>query len=148
MLRQILTVHGISFEAELERRKAALRSGARHTHTHTFGGTVAHSHPQPHAPSQAASHSVSQDLMGDANYPIATPPTTASAVSPQNGSDYTDTQGGRNIIPSYSGSQGFQNEQPGVPAESNAWGGDSLVVDDIPGIFEKEPQLGVEFILS
>ncbi|KAL2375603.1 hypothetical protein RJ035_008381 [Blastomyces gilchristii] len=147
LLKQILASHGIPFEAELEQRKLALRSGARHAHTDSFAGSTAHSHAPSQAPSQAHSHSLSQGFLGDGTYPTATP-TTVSAVSPGTGSDYTDPQGSGNIFTSYSGSQGIQSEQPGVLGESSAWGGDSSVVDDLPGIFEKEPELGVEFVLS
>ncbi|KAL2359020.1 hypothetical protein RJZ56_008149, partial [Blastomyces dermatitidis] len=91
LLKQILASHGIPFEAELEQRKLALRSGARHAHTDSFAGSTAHSHAPSQAPSQAHSHSLSQGFLGDGTYPTATP-TTVSAVSPGTGSDYTDPQ--------------------------------------------------------
>ncbi|OJD17424.1 hypothetical protein AJ78_02498 [Emergomyces pasteurianus Ep9510] len=149
-LRQILAAHGIPFEAELEQRKAALRSaGGRHGPTPAFDGNTSYSHSQSQSPSHAHSHS--QGFIGDGNYLTATPPTTVSAVSPGTSSHYADAQHSRNTFSSYPGvSQGLQNEHPGVLAESNAWwGGDGgSTVDDMPGIFEKDPQLGVEFILS
>ncbi|OAX78446.1 hypothetical protein ACJ72_07248 [Emergomyces africanus] len=153
MLRRILAAHGIPFEAELEQRTAALRASRsdRDAHTNAFDDSTSHSLSQSQPPAQvhAHAHPFSQGFIGDGNYLAATPPTTVPAVTPGTGSHYADTQHNGNALSSYSGSHGLQNEQPGVLAESNAWGGgDSSTVDDMPGIFEKDPQLGVEFILS
>ncbi|PGH13053.1 hypothetical protein AJ79_03890 [Helicocarpus griseus UAMH5409] len=151
LLREILTAHGIPFEAELEQRKLALRSTTHPTYANSFAGSTSHSHShsQTHSHPQSQSQSPPQGFPAGGNFLTPTPPTTVSAVSPGTGSDYADGQHSGKMFPSYSGSHGHQNEQAGVLAESNSWGGDnSAVVDDIPGIFDKDPQLGIDFILT
>ncbi|ODH45157.1 eukaryotic translation initiation factor 3 subunit D [Paracoccidioides brasiliensis] len=146
MLRQLLTAHGVPFEAELERRRASLRSGNNRAYTSASVGRTTQAHSQSH--SHVPSHSHSQGFTGGGNPPTSTPSTIRSAISPGTGSDSAETQPGGNMFPLYSESQGHQKEQSGVLAESSSWGGDGTAVDDVPGIFEKDPQLGVDFILS
>ncbi|KAK2804023.1 hypothetical protein FQN51_002552 [Onygenales sp. PD_10] len=134
VLRELLAAHGIQFEAELERRKA-LRTGNHHAHANSFSGSNSHSHSH--------SHSQSHGLLGSGNF-LTTPPTTVSALSPGTASDYTDNGN----MYSYSGSHGHQLEQPGVLAESNQLGNDSTAIGDMPGVFETDPQLGIDFILK
>ncbi|KAK2812062.1 hypothetical protein FQN50_001772 [Emmonsiellopsis sp. PD_5] len=142
VLRELLAAHGIQFEAELERRKA-LRTGSHHAHANSFSGSNSHSHSHSQSHSNTHSHSQSHGLIGGGNF-LTTPPTTVSALSPGTGSDYTDN----GKMYSYSGSHGHQLEQPGVLAESNQFGNDSTAIGDMPGVFETDPQLGIDFILK
>lgn len=136
VLRGILSSHGIPFEAEVERRKAE-RAAARSQYS-PFTSS-------PSSQTQAASAST-----GNQSYAITPTTTVSNNVSPSaNGTTYFD------ISPT----QQFFHQPPAAQAPQ---GGSASMLDrsgpahDGPvqampaagGIFEEDPQLQIDFILT
>jgi hypothetical protein len=125
-LKEILASRGISYQKELEKRNAAKARNA------SFGGSAAITQPSLYNPMTSA-------------------PSSASGYSPQpNLPDRSYGSGGMGSMSGGLGSgathhgysptdpaifeQAIKHESPGVP--------------EMPGIFETDPQLQVEFILA
>ncbi|PGH14646.1 hypothetical protein AJ80_05826 [Polytolypa hystricis UAMH7299] len=158
VLREILAAHGIPFEAELERRKAALRATGGNNHHHHqqqqhASSSLAASTPQSHTHSQT--HSVG---MSSGPAPLlTTPPTTVSVTSPSSRSDSADNtqhnhhhnNNNGSLAPYHAPPIQQQYEQPGaLDGQVRYCGDDQLAVSSMPGVFEKDPQLGIDFILT
>ncbi|KAK2850630.1 hypothetical protein FQN49_005479 [Arthroderma sp. PD_2] len=131
VLREALASHGINVEAELEKRKAA---------THTT----------PQGSSYGGSTSVSQSQtapdVGGMNYlgtpetsisPGRSPGTTMSDVAQQHTAGSSNPYFGSPI------------PQPGAGSglSSDGISGESTVVSNTPGVFDVDPQLGIDFVL-
>ncbi|KAL2000009.1 hypothetical protein VTN02DRAFT_3658 [Thermoascus thermophilus] len=126
IMKEILRSHGIPFEGELERRRVEL-------------------HSADPSSSFAGSSSGSAILQNSHPHALSTPPTTVSSgMSPgaSNGGDFMDTSHGSGRAYHYS-----PCEQPGLMEHSGRFNNAS-VPTEAPGIFEKDPQLGIDFILT
>lgn len=127
ILKDILASHNINYEAELQRRKGERPPGS-------FAGS--------------STGSQSAGLQSSGAPPMfTTPPTTISSPGGSGGDHFELPP---NNGPSYQHS-GFQvshgGEQPGhLDFSSKAANGP--VLSEVPGIFEKDPQLGVDFVLT
>ncbi|PWY71823.1 hypothetical protein BO94DRAFT_539411 [Aspergillus sclerotioniger CBS 115572] len=134
ILKEILTAHGISFEADLERRKAE-RSNLGYQSS-PFASSSVGSQPAGVAASNPSNSNM-----------YTTPPTTVSAsLSPiTNGIENIDVSPMQELTP-------LQGPYQAAPCDALA------TLDQIapasraptqpPGIFEEQPQLQVDFILT
>lgn len=131
MLKEILASHGINFEAELEKRGAPVQSTPQES---SYGGSVAPSLSQT-APD-----------IGNMNY-LGTPEASISGRSPG-----TTTSEMAQLPAVGSNNPYFESAIP-VPATGNALsssdiGGGSALVSSTPGVFDVDPQLGIDFVLQ
>jgi hypothetical protein len=125
-LKEILASRGISYQKELETRNAAK---ARNT-TFASSTTMAQPglyNPMASAPSSASGYSP-QSALPDRSYGAG------GVGSMSGGSASTGTQHGYSPADPAVFEQAVKQESPGVP--------------EMPGIFETDPQLQVEFILA
>ncbi len=123
ILRDILLARGIAFEHELESRKLSIPMPMKRDPSSV---SPAHIPTQPSsltAPSSSAGFSP----LADSTYTKGTPMTT-SGYSP------ATTMHGHSPAGPEVQEFSIKQERDGTP--------------DMPGIFEKEPQLGIEFILQ
>lgn len=136
ILKEILSAHGISYEVELERRKAQRPAPGYHQSS-------------PFSSSMGASTVPSGPASNHNAY--TTPPTTvASSLSPRNGSEKGAD------ISSRSGSFSHSHPHaPGMPCDSAFLDGSRIgsagmhdPVQTQPGVFENDPQLQIDFILT
>ncbi|EAS37017.1 uncharacterized protein CIMG_02371 [Coccidioides immitis RS] len=129
ILREILLSHGFNVDAELEQRRGMTRAGSQRSYQE----------------SSAQSHS--------AGYPSGThymtPDTTVSAGRSPGapGSDFADAQPTSSPY-SYQGPKTQKSCQPAISSEISIPSGDHSTVADVPGIFDRDPQLGIDFILT
>jgi hypothetical protein len=124
-LKEILASRGISYQKELEKRNAAKARNA----TLGSGTTMAQSglyNPMTSAPSSASGYSP-HSTSPDRSY------STGGVGSMSGGSVSGGTQHGYSTADPAVFEQTIKHESPGVP--------------EMPGIFETDPQLQVEFIL-
>ncbi|KAK2764494.1 hypothetical protein FQN54_009189 [Arachnomyces sp. PD_36] len=138
ILKEILASNGIPYEAELARRKAA-----RQAENPGF--------------SQAGSTSGTHSSEPRSNSALLTTPgtTVSSNTSPSaSGVEYVDPKHGGGAYPQ-GGYHAAQSEQPGIseyPGPMTQMGQIDQVPAslgaEMPGIFEADPQLGIEFILT
>lgn len=137
LLREILNSRGVAFEIELQQRKNAL--GLSGPSPQTTRGL---------SPSYSAIHSASP--FGN-NVPPAAPP-SQGGMSEYHHGGYTN--GSRSVVSGHSpgaanrpspGSTHHSNSPPEVQEMGHQ---QNHAVLDTPGIFEKEPQLGIDFILA
>ncbi|WEW58604.1 hypothetical protein PRK78_004072 [Emydomyces testavorans] len=129
ILREILMSQGFNVDAEIEQRKVAAQTAAQGNYQESS------------AQSQSASYPSGTNYM--------TPDTTVSSGrSPAAmGSDVTDVPSSVQMY-SYQGHQSYYGSHPEVPSEMSITGGDNSVVADTPGVFDQDPQLGIDFILT
>ena len=129
LLKDILVSRGVAFERELENRRIAAGMNGRQ-HSGSVGPSPTTSRPSPFANSM----------------PVASPPTSYQ-MSPEHG--YVNGRAG-----STGGSTSGhtpQNHSTGATSPliaENAIKQEGSPVADMPGIFEKDPQLGIDFILA
>ncbi|KAI9926497.1 hypothetical protein ASPWEDRAFT_176531 [Aspergillus wentii DTO 134E9] len=135
ILKDILRAHGISFDAELERRKAERP-------------------PPGYQSSPLASSSIGSQTAGAApsnsNHFTATPPTTiSSGLSPRvNGPEaHIDVSPTQDFSPQTQICHNTPSELPAFLDRSGSDGGCGPV-QAIRGVFETDPQLQVDFILT
>jgi hypothetical protein len=133
ILKEILASNGIPYEAELARRKAARQ---------------AENPGLSQAGSTSGTHSTGPQ---SSNPPFLTTPgtTVSSNTSPgASGVELADPKQVGGMYPQ-GGFHAAQNEQPGISEYSlpmNQVPGVTSI--EMPGIFERDPQLGIEFILK
>lgn len=133
LLREILNNRGIAFEVQLQQQKNAIAMGAS---------------PQN---LRALSPNYTQPAMY--SNLVAPAPPSQSGISDMNHPGYTN---GSNSMISGHSPQSQNNPSPSAvthhsnsPPEIHETGGSKdCGVPDMPGIFEKDPQLGIDFILS
>ena len=134
ILKEILTAHGISFEADLERRKAE-RSNLGYQSS-PFASSSVGSQPAGVAASNPSNSNM-----------YTTPPTTVSAsLSPiTNGIENIDVSPMQELTP-------LQGPYQAAPCDALAtldqMAPASRAPIQPPGIFEEQPQLQVDFILT
>ncbi|KAK5084301.1 hypothetical protein LTR05_005377 [Lithohypha guttulata] len=137
LLREILNSRGVAFEVELQQRKNAI----------AMGGGPSHS-ARGISPSYSIAHSGSP-------YGTAIPPTappSQSGLGDFNPAGYTN--GAHNIMSGHSptapnnSSPGTTHHSHSSPEMQEVGGSHDIAITDAPGIFEKEPQLGIDFILA
>ncbi|EFR02247.1 hypothetical protein MGYG_05249 [Nannizzia gypsea CBS 118893] len=130
ILKEILASHGINFEAELERRSAPVQSTPQES---SYGGSISASH------SQTAPDMASMNYLGTPDTSISgrSPGTTISEMAQQ------PTAGSNNPY--------FESATPlpgtGYNTSSNSIGGGTALVSSTPGVFDVDPQLGIDFVL-
>lgn len=128
IMKEILRSHGISYEAELERRRAELLSMG---------------------PGSSFAGSSSGSAILQTSYPhvLSTPATTVSSgMSPgASHGDHMDLSHGNGRMYQHE-FQASPCERPGFVEHSSQFNGASA--PEAPGIFEKDPQLGIDFILT
>lgn len=131
ILRDILSTHGIAFEAELQRRRRSDRPVAT-TPTHP---TALTGYPPSTSPMTGSMASTGPSV-GPTNY---TPPTTmSSSLSPRDGPDISPQPEGM----SHGVESSFMDRSVSGP------GSGSGPVQTMHGVFETDPQLQVDFILT
>ncbi|KAI1917073.1 hypothetical protein LOZ53_002796 [Ophidiomyces ophidiicola] len=128
ILREILTTHGINVEVELDRRRSPGRAPSQA------------SYQESSAPSQTTSYP---------NTKYVTPDTTVSSGrSPiATGAELVDAKPGSSVYSSQAPHTHYGSEL-GVSGDIIMSSDNSPVVADMPGVFDKEPHLEVEFILT
>lgn len=130
ILREILNSHGIPFEGELQQRKSGLATGAQGSRSLSPAYSAAHASPFGPGLSAPTSSTGRSDLHqpGYANG-------TGSAISGHSPLSHSNPSPGTHH--SYS------------PPEIREIGNTrDVLMPDMPGVFEKEPQLGIDFILA
>lgn len=132
-LKQILTSHGIPFEAELERRKAARATGGASSHQ---GSSFPGSAPQ----SVVFSGNTNSHTLSTADTSVS-PGRSPGAYIP----DLPDPNAGGVTLP-YHGGPSYQPSHAGTSEYSIGEGGGAL--SKTPGVFESDPQLKIDFILG
>lgn len=140
-LKEILASNGINVDSELERHKS---TSASHGSSYAEGTAQSHSQPQ------------SSGFSGSGNYLGTTPDTTVSSgrTPPDMGSALPDMSQQVAPMQPYPGSgthASHYHGQSGKVDEVGFFGGEmgeSAVVGEMPGIFEKDPQLGIDFVLA
>ncbi|OJJ84588.1 protein flbB [Aspergillus glaucus CBS 516.65] len=136
ILKEILSAHGISYEAELERRKAQRPAPGYHQSSpfsNSMGASTVPSGP-------ASNHNA-----------YTTPPTTvASSLSPRNGSEKGADISSRSgsFSHSHSHAHGMQCEFGFLDGSRIGSAGMHEPVQTQPGVFENDPQLQIDFILT
>ena len=128
VLKNILVSRGIAYESELDTHKVDSRTSARQM-TGSMGQSPTTSRPSPY----------------QTGLPVGSPPTNYQ-LSMDHG--YTNGRNG-----SLTGSAGHTPQHhttsPSSPlVTERSIKQESSPVADMPGIFEKEPQLGIDFILA
>ncbi|KAH8692083.1 hypothetical protein BGW36DRAFT_400182 [Talaromyces proteolyticus] len=133
-LKEILKSYNISFEPELERRKAALaaRKGSIST-------------TNPYTASTAGSQST-----GFPSQPtfLTTPPSSLSSpLSPRSGGERIGSRGEPPASYNY-GNTGYHATPSQGSHEFSGKVDNASAVSPYPGIFDEDPQLGIDFILQ
>lgn len=123
-LREILTTRGIPFEGELHNRKAAV--GLRSQGTRGISPSYSTTQPSPYTNVLAA-------------------PMSASGYSGLREAGFTNGTGS-----SASGHSPITHHSHSPPdiQERGFCGTKDPPMPDVPGVFEKDPQLGIDFILA
>ncbi|RAH81903.1 hypothetical protein BO86DRAFT_389197 [Aspergillus japonicus CBS 114.51] len=131
ILKEILVAHGINFEPELERRKA--ERGSMGYHSSPFASSSVASQPSNVAPNGGAVYT--------------TPPTTVSAsLSPStHGVEQIDVSPVQELAPPQSA---YQAAPCDALATLDQIAPASRAPIQLPGIFEADPQLQIDFILT
>lgn len=143
ILREILSSHGIAFEAELQRRRRSDRPPAVTTPPNPTPTTTTTTTAAAALNGHAASTSSMTNSMGSSTNPSVghtnyTPPTTMSAsLSPREGPDISPQPEGL--------SHGVESS---FMDRSLTTGPGTVPVQAMHGIFETDPQLQVDFILT
>ena len=132
-LREILAARGIAFENELENRKAVLAmKPKREEHSMTPPSTSTLS------PSSAAARSTGYGAA------VTGAGSMTSAYSPQ-----TYLNGAPMSVSGHSpGTTQYASSPQGPDIQEFAIKQEEGTTPDMPGIFEREPQLGIDFILK
>lgn len=132
LLREILNSRGIAFEVELQQRKNAL--GVRSQGSRGISPSYSAAHSSPYNTVMHASQS--QSGMSDLRHP---------------GSGYAN---GTTSVGSGHSPNSQNNPSPGThhshspPDVQEVAGRQDAGMPDMPGVFEKDPQLGIDFILA
>lgn len=131
LLREILNSRGIAFEVELQQRKNSLGIGGTQNNR-GIGPSYALPRTTPYFTTLPAS--VSQSAVSEMHQPGY--PNGASSVisghSPGSQSNPSPQTHHSHSSPEYQETGGYRDKS----------------IPDMPGIFEKEPQLGIDFILA
>ncbi|THC93025.1 hypothetical protein EYZ11_007507 [Aspergillus tanneri] len=139
ILKDILASHGINYEAELERRKAERKSPG--FQSGSFASSSVGSQPPNVAPSASNIYTTSPTTV--------TPPTAvsvSSAVSPgTNGVQHVDASPTQELTPL---NQGCCNAPCDALATLDRMAPSSRQPRQPDGIFEEDPQLQIDFILT
>lgn len=135
ILKEILSAHGIPYEAELERRRAQRPAPGYHQSS-PFSGSVGGST----VPTVPASN----------GNPYTTPPTTVSSnLSPRNGPEHAVDISPRSGSVSHSHHMVLQCESSFLDGSRGIGSaGMNEPVQALEGVFEKDPQLQIDFILT
>jgi hypothetical protein len=126
-LKEILAGRGISYQKELEKRNAAKARNTMFASSTTMAQPAGLYNPMASAPSSASGYSP-QTALPERSYDAG------GVVSMSGGSASAGTQHGYSSADPAVFEQAVKQESPGVP--------------EMPGIFETDPQLQVEFILA
>jgi hypothetical protein len=124
-LKELLASRGISYQKELEKRNAAKAHNPSFGSSHTMAQSGIYN-PMASAPSSASSYSP-QPTLPDRSFGVGRIGGMSGSVSGGTQHGYSPTDPG--VF-----EQAIKHESPGVP--------------EMPGIFETDPQLQVEFILA
>lgn len=132
ILKELLALNGIPYEAELAKRKAARQ-------------------PQNINPSHAGSTSATRSTGPQSSVQFLTTPGTTASSNTSPGASAVDLSGSKPAGGTFpqGGFHAAQNEQPGIsefPGYIDQ--GPGVMTVEMPGVFEKDPQLGIEFILT
>ena len=123
VLREILLARGIQFEHELESRKMNMQMPVKRD-------------PSSISPAHIPTH-----------LPSVTAPSSTAGYSPL--PDSTFTNGGSRTMTGHSPATTMHGHSPAGPEiQEFAVKQERNGTPDLPGIFEKEPQLGIDFILQ
>ena len=125
-LKELLTSRGISFQRELEKRNAAKARNITYGSSTTMPQPTMFN-PMTSAPSSASGYSP-QSTLPDRSYG-AGPVGSISGGSVSGGTQHSYSSADPGMF-----EQSIKHESPGVP--------------ETPGVFERDPQLQVEFILA
>ena len=127
LLREMLNSRGVAFEVELQQRKNAMGMGQTQN---VRGMSPSYAVPRTNAFFNAPPSTLSQSVMSDMQHPGYTNGTSSHSPGSQN-----------NPSP--------QTHHSYSPPEHQEIGGyRDKSVPDMPGIFEDDPQLGIDFILA
>lgn len=138
VLKELLASNGIPYEAELARRKAARQ-------------------PEKNNPSQTGSTSATRSTGPQSSAPFLTTPGTTVSSNTSPGASAVELPDPKQAGGSYpqGGFHAAQNEQPGISEFPGYMDQDQgpvvttgAMTFEMPGIFETDPQLGIEFILT
>ncbi|GAQ06305.1 hypothetical protein ALT_3626 [Aspergillus lentulus] len=140
ILKELLTAHGIQFEAELERRRAQRRSAGRGFQSSPLAGSSVVSQA-PAAPAASNGNT------------YTTPPTTVSNVSSDvsplaNGMERVDISPTHEITPPPPISMTASSCEIPANLDLSAIARNQEPVQAVGGIFEVDPQLQIDFILT
>jgi hypothetical protein len=128
ILKDILASRGIAFQAEFETRKAAMMISPRNgSFAQSTGGSRSTSYGQ-----------------------ISPPVMSASRRSPHSGTGQKYSNGGLPSTAGVSNTGGsFHGHSPAEPGiAEQAIKQEPTAISDSPGIFERDQQLGIDFILA
>lgn len=131
-LREILTSRGIPYENELENRKAVISMRTKMEDASLTPPSIATLSP-PSVGGRSAGY------RGNA----AAPASTTTGYSPQ-----AYLNGGHSASGHSPGTTHYSHSPQGPDIQEFSIKQESNAVADMPGIFEKEPQLGIDFILK
>ncbi|KAF7620164.1 flbB [Aspergillus flavus] len=140
ILKEILAAHGISYEAEVERRKAERTSTTNATYQSSpFASSSVGSQPTAVAQSVPSTQ-----------HAYTTPPTTISAPSSSlspivNGIEHIDVSPTQELSPQH---QNYSAAPCDALATLDRIAPASRQPNQPPGIFENDPQLQIDFILT
>lgn len=140
ILKELLTAHGIQFEAELERRRAERRSAGRGFQSSPLAGSSVVSQ----APAALAA--------SDGNT-YTTPPTTVSNVSTDvsplaNGMERVEISPTHEITPPSPIAMTASSCEIPADLDLSAIARNQEPVQAVGGVFEADPQLQIDFILT
>lgn len=125
ILRDILAARGIPYEGEVESRKASIRMTGRD------------------------SSSLSPPHMSNRQIPVLYQTSAPPSVGTFSTHDQMFGNGSGMSHTGHSpGTTHHSHSPPGPDVQEQSQGNSPQGVPDMPGIFEKEPQLGVDFILA
>lgn len=149
ILREILSSHGIAFEAELQRRRRSDRPPAAATTppltdpTPNASAFAGHAHTASTTSPMTGSMASTGPSVGHPNN--YTPPTTmSSSLSPREGSDISPQPEGM----SHGVESSFMDRSVSGSGMMGPVPGTMPVQPTMHGIFESDPQLQVDFILK
>lgn len=128
ILKDILTSHGIAFQGEFENRKAAMMMQPRNG---SFAASSTGSRSGSYGQNSAANFSSS-----------ARSPPSATRQKFSNGG----LSGSSGLSPTSGSYHGHSPAEPGI--SERAIKAEQTAVSDMPGIFEQNQQLGIDFILA
>lgn len=132
ILKEILRARGIAYQAELDSRRA--QTAAMNAQNSAYGGSVSGS-------------------ARSGSYQTVTPSgTTIGALTPSPRLNNNFGNGINSMISPSTGATSYQSFSPpdtGVPERSLSRETSEMSgISDMPGVFEQDPQLGIDFILA